>query len=71
MGWWAQLVMLLFQIGLMLLLVPIAFLFKDNGPFYYSIAIVAYVFAIVPFGGWLFQRFSAKFAVDNGVQNVT
>lgn len=60
-GWWAQLVMLLFNVGLMVLLFPLALIFHDNQGAYYAIATVAYVFVIVPLGGWLFVRFSPRF----------
>ena len=61
-GWWAQLVMLLFNIGLALVLLPLALVFQDNKNTYYTIAVIAYIFLIVPLGGWLFQVFSPRFA---------
>ena len=60
-GWWAQLVMFIFQLVLVLIVIPVAFLLQGNKPAYYSVATILFVFVLVPFSGWLFLKFSEKF----------
>jgi hypothetical protein len=60
-GWWAQLVMFIFQVALVVALLPIALLFYNNKFFYYSSVGIIFIFALVPFGGWLFAKYSGKF----------
>jgi hypothetical protein len=62
-GWWAQLVMFIFQLALALILIPLAFLFYGNKFAYYSVATILFVFVLVPISGWLFLKFSKKFEV--------
>lgn len=64
-GWWAQLVMLIFQVALVVALLPIAMLFYNDKILYYSFVIAIFIFALVPFGGWLFARYAGKFASAN------
>ena len=61
-GWWAQLVMLIFQVALVVALLPIAVLFYNDRIVYFSLLGIVFVFALVPFGGWLFARYAGKFA---------
>ncbi|MDX5151641.1 MAG: hypothetical protein R3188_04110, partial [Acidiferrobacterales bacterium] len=60
-GWWAQLVMLIFQLVLVLIVIPVAFIFNENKLAYYSIATILFIFVLVPFSGWLFLKYSNKF----------
>jgi hypothetical protein len=60
-GWWAQLVMLIFQLVLVLIVIPVAFFFNENKLAYYSITTIIFIFVLVPFSGWLFLKYSNKF----------
>ena len=60
-GWWAQLVMFIFQLVLVLVVIPVAFLLLGNKPAYYTVATILFIFVLVPFSGWLFLKFSEKF----------
>ncbi|MCG6976013.1 MAG: hypothetical protein LJE56_06310 [Acidiferrobacterales bacterium] len=60
-GWWAQLVMFIFQVALVVALLPIALLFYNDKIFYYSFVVLIFIFVLVPFGGWLFAKYSGKF----------
>ena len=60
-GWWAQLVMFIFQLVLVLLVIPVAFLLLGNKPAYYTVVTILFIFVLVPFSGWLFLKFSEKF----------
>lgn len=60
-GWWAQLVMFIFQLALVVIIVPVAFLFLGNKLAYYSVVTILFIFVLVPFSGWLFIKYSKKF----------
>ncbi len=58
-GFWAWLLMLFMNLSAGLLLVPLAFAFRDNMTGYWISALVAWLVVGAPVWGWLFERFSA------------
>ena len=59
-GWRFQLAMLLFNIALVLMLLPIAYAFDLEESSYYLVAIPIFVFALVPLGGFLYCSFKPE-----------
>ena len=59
-GWWAQLLLVLINIASAIVLVPLVFIVNGSVEGYYLISTIAYIFIVVPFGGWLFIIISAK-----------
>lgn len=57
-GWWAFLMMSLVNITSVLLILPLAFIFKEETTYYWVSAGIAYVFVGIPLSGWLFEVFS-------------
>ena len=59
-GWWAWLMMLCTNIGLLILILPLAFIFEDNRGAYLVAALVAWLAIGAPYLGWLFEQFASR-----------
>jgi ABC-type glycerol-3-phosphate transport system permease component len=57
-GWWVWLMMLCMNIGFALVVLPLAFLFKENTSAYLGSVLIAWLAIGAPFFGWLFERFA-------------
>lgn len=58
-GWWAWLFAFCANISMAILLVPLAFAFRDNSSLYVISALVAWLVVGAPLWGLLFERFAA------------
>ena len=73
-GWWAQLLIFLVNIATLILVIPIVLTLGGNSTGYYVTYTIAYIFLIVPIGGWFFVKFAAshiKADKERGEVNVT
>lgn len=57
-GWWVFLMIFLVNLTSVLLVFPLAFIFKGETTYYWVSAGIAYVFLGIPLSGWLFEVFS-------------
>ncbi|MHB8744701.1 MAG: hypothetical protein ACYC9L_16490 [Sulfuricaulis sp.] len=57
-GWWAWLLMLCTNIGFVVLVLPLAFIFGGNKTAYWVSALVVWLVIGAPFLGWLFEQFA-------------
>jgi hypothetical protein len=58
-GWWVWLMMLCINLGLAVVALPLAALFRGNPTVYWSSAVVAWLLVVAPYAGWVFERFAA------------
>jgi hypothetical protein len=56
-GWWAWWLMLVANMCLGAIIVPLAFLLRDQPSTYYLCATLAWLIVGAPVWGWLFERF--------------
>jgi hypothetical protein len=58
-GWWAWLMMLCINLGIVVVVLPLAAIFHGNKAAYWISALVAWLLVGAPFAGWVFERFAA------------
>jgi hypothetical protein len=59
-GWWAWLMMLCTNIGLLILILPLAFIFSGNKGAYLVASVVAWLAIGAPYLGWFFEQFASR-----------
>lgn len=69
-GWWAWLMQLCANLGSIIVIIPLAFIFANNKMAYWSSALFVFLVIGAPFQGWLFERFAkASPRLDNAAND--